>query len=284
MKHNCRAHPGWPLFSFSYPVFLSLLKRAAIFAALFIVASAARAQTNFFPLLNCKNRIYTNATIESVTPATATIFWDGGGERIPLTNLPPEILTRYHYDPQAAQEYLDAQAAKKADLQDRTDREFADLVRAQSTLGPAQKIRIVKIISDFRFQIEADGKVTDAWIHHLPPETLASFRELDQTKIDAARLEAQITQDHNAAAQTVPNTGAFTTRAQKAAARAQKNAGSSARTATTADTAALAKVKSHLKELESRATFMACPTDYVISGGVRLWEYRATAAAGLTSE
>lgn len=34
------------------------------------------ADTNVFPVLNCKNRAYTNATIESVTPATVTIFWD----------------------------------------------------------------------------------------------------------------------------------------------------------------------------------------------------------------
>lgn len=93
------------------------MKLPAIFALL--ICQLATAQTNFFPLLCCSNRTYTNATIETVTPATVTIFWDGGGERIPITNLPSELLGRYHYDPQAAQEYLDVQAAKKAARQER---------------------------------------------------------------------------------------------------------------------------------------------------------------------
>jgi hypothetical protein len=260
MKHNRAALP------------------AAILAALLGFAPAAWTQTNFFPLLNCKNRTYTNATIEAATPATVTIFWDGGGERIPITDLPPELLTRYHYDAQAAQEYLDAQAAKKAALKERADQESAAIARAQSTLGPAQKIRIVKMISDIHLQIEAEGKVTDAYIHNLPPALLASFRELNQARVEAARLEAQTAQNQHAATPPGTNTaGVSNARAQKAAARAQKAAAAAAD-----DTAALARVKSRLKELEPRATLIACPTDYIISGNTRQWEYQATATAGLT--
>ncbi len=62
--------------------------------ALFICHLAA-AQTNFFPLLCCSNAAYTNATISSVTPATVTVSWSGGGvERIPISNLPPELQAR----------------------------------------------------------------------------------------------------------------------------------------------------------------------------------------------
>ena len=73
------------------------MKRTAIFGLL--ICQLAAGQTNFFPLLCCGNRTYTNATIETVTPANITIFWDGGGERIPITNLPAELQTRYHYNP-----------------------------------------------------------------------------------------------------------------------------------------------------------------------------------------
>jgi hypothetical protein len=158
------------------------------------------------------------------------------------------------------------------------------MARAQGTLGPAQKIRIVKIISEIYLQIEAEGKVTNAYIPNLPPGILASFRELTQTKVDSARLQAQVAQDQYAANQSVPNTaaGAAYSRAQKAAARAQKNTASAARAAAADAAAALAKVNSHLKELESRTTFIACPTDFINSEGTRQWKYEAAATAGLT--
>jgi len=194
VKANRPANLGSPLFKFSYRVFSSLFKRAAkpatVLGVLLLLVSTAYAQTNFFPLLNCKNRAYTNATIESFTPATVTIFWDGGGERIPITNLPPELLTRYHYDAQAAQAYLDEQAAKKAALQERADQAFAAIARAKGNLGPAQQIHIVKIYSEIHLQIEAGGKVSDAYIHNLPPDFFTSLSELNQTKNDAASLEA----------------------------------------------------------------------------------------------
>ncbi len=259
------------------------VKTAAMLAAVLMFAPRAGAQSNFFPLLNCRNRAYTNATIDSVTPASATILWDGGGERIPITNLPPELLNRYHYDPQAAHDYLDAEAAKKAALKESADEESAALALAQGTLGPAQKIRIIKIISDFHLQIEAEGKVSEASIRKLPAEVLASFRELTQAKVDAARLEAQIKQDHQSAApQPAPNMG--NSRARRAAAQAQKNAAHAQKSTTDADTAALVKVNSRLKELESRTSILACPSDFVTSGGTRLWQFQAPATASVTAK
>jgi hypothetical protein len=285
MNHR-RARPASPPFKFSDVSFPHLLcrtaKAAATLAALLVFAPTAFTQTNFFPVLECKNRIYTNATIDTVSPATVTIFWDGGGERIPITNLPPELLARYHYDPQAAQKYLDAQGAKKAAQQERANQEHAAIVRAQNTLGPAQTIRIVNAFSDYHLQIEADGKVTSAYIHNLPLAILAAFREMNQTKAEAASLEAQIPPDQKVPAQPVPST-ATGTRAQRAAARAQRNAATAR--ATDADaTAALAKVKAHLKELESRTTITACPTDYITGEGARQWEYQGMSTAGLTSK
>ena len=286
MKRHRRAQAGSPRCKVSYAEFRRLVcraaKPAAILAGLLIFAPDACPQTNFFPLLECKNRIYTNATIESATPATVTIFWDGGGERIPITNLPPELLTRYHYDPQAAREYLDAEAAKKAALQESADQALAAIALAKSTLGPAQKIRVVKVISNVRLQIEAEGKVTGAYVHNLPPEILAAFRELNQTKAEAEWLEAQIAQDQYAAKHPVSNPAAGSARAKKAAASAQKNAASAARKSAADAAAALVKVKARLKELESRATFMACPTDFITSGGARQWEYQPAAASGIT--
>src|SRR5579862_4171219 len=98
-----------------------------VIIVLLFLARAGFGQTNFFPVLVCSNATYTNATIESITPATVTVWWSGGGERISITNLPLELQTRYHYSPEAAQKYLDAQAAKKAAQQERESK-FAEAI------------------------------------------------------------------------------------------------------------------------------------------------------------
>jgi hypothetical protein len=115
------------------------MKPTAIFVLLF--CQVATAQTNFFPFLCCSNRTYTNATIETVTPATVTVFWDGGGERVPITNLPLELQIRYHYNPQDAQKYLDLQAAKKASQKERDNRE-ADAAKLRAQAVQIQRARI----------------------------------------------------------------------------------------------------------------------------------------------
>jgi len=280
-----------PIFGFSFglssQLFGKAVWRTAVVAFLLVVlVSASHADTNVFPVLNCKNRAYANATIESVTPATVTIFWDGGGERISITNLPPEILSRYHYDPQAAQAYLDQQDAKKAAARERAEEELAAMGRALGNLGPAQKIRIVKILSEIHFQIEAEGKVSDAYIHKLPADFFTSLSELNQSKVEAARLETQITQDQSATAQPAPKNapGVRYSAAQRAAANAQKNNANAANAAATQAKAELAKVKSRVKELETKTAISAKPTDFINGAGVRQWEYQSTAADGLTSK
>ena len=277
-----------PTFGFSIGVFSQLsrraVRRAAIVAFLTLV-SVSYGDTNVFAVLNCKNRAYTNATIESVTPATVTIFWDGGGERIPITNLPPEILSRYHYDPQAAQVYLDQQDAKKAATRERAEEELAAMGRALGNLGPAQKIRIVKILSEIHLQIEAEGKVSDAYIHKLPADFFTSLGELNQAKAEAARLEAQVAQNPNPAKPPPnPAPGVRYSAAQRAAANAQKNNANAANAAATQAKAELAKVKARVKELETKTAISAKPTDFINGAGVRQWEYQSTAADGLTSK
>src|SRR5665213_1797003 len=70
-----------------------LMKLTFIFVLL--SCQLATAQINFFPLLQCKDRTYTNATIEKITPATVTVLWDGNGVTVPITDLPDDLQTRY---------------------------------------------------------------------------------------------------------------------------------------------------------------------------------------------
>jgi outer membrane murein-binding lipoprotein Lpp len=170
------------------------MKRIVIFAV--FICELANAQTNFFPLLCCSNRTYTNATIISLTPATALIDFDSGGERISITNLPSELQIRYHYDSVKAKKYLEAQEAKKAAQQERANQEVAAFAAAQNTLSPAQKICVTKIIDMF-FNVEiveANGQSSEAYIPKLPSEVITFIGDFNQAQADAASLEQQVRQ------------------------------------------------------------------------------------------
>jgi hypothetical protein len=240
--------------------------KMAIALALLSGAQASFSQTNFFPVLVCSNATYTNATIESVTPATVTVWWSGGGERISITNLPVELQKCYHYSPEEAQKYLDAQAAKKAAQQERNHKYAEALAEAKRTLGPAQTIRVVNVMNDWHVQIMADGKLAEAYIHKLPPEVLTFVQDYIQTKADAE------------ASQNV-NTNATYTRQVNSGTRPGHPVTETVDTHKHTDEAAAAMLtRRHLAELErhavARTTIIARPSAFILSGGIRQWEYQ----------
>ncbi len=230
-----------------------------------LICPWAAAQTNFFPVLRCYDRTYTNATIVGVTPATALIDWDGGGESIPITNLPPELQSRYHYNPQEAQKYLDLQAAQKAARQQRDNREAAAL----NTPGPAEKIRIVKpLLFPNSLQIEAKGVLSEACIPNLPPEVLTFISDLDQAQAGAASLK-QRAQQARAAANSVKGIRKAKPRYAELNANARELEHDSA--------AADALLRKLQDEARDRTTIMARPIGD-INAHIRQWQFQAMAA------
>jgi hypothetical protein len=58
-------------------------------------------------------RSITNTTLKRMNAVFAIADYDGGGERIAFTNLPPEIQKQFGFDPAKAQEELDLARKKK---------------------------------------------------------------------------------------------------------------------------------------------------------------------------
>src|ERR1700691_6008578 len=78
------------------------------------VALFADDSVDKYPVLKMQNgEIFTNAEVSGVTAAYATVFYDGGGKKIALTNFPVELERKYHYDPARAQAEIDLIAQKK---------------------------------------------------------------------------------------------------------------------------------------------------------------------------
>jgi hypothetical protein len=237
---------------------------AAAAVGMFVV-QLARAQTNFFPVLVCSNCFYTNATIESVTPATVTVWWAGGGERVSMTNLPVELQRRFNYSPEAAEEYLCGEAAKRADRQRQSAREEAAIAAAKRKLGPPQKIRIIEVISGDLVRIEYGGRLATAYVHNLPVEVVAFVDDMQATRARIAALTADVNQG-----------GAF---------KGGWTDFGTDRAALGASSTALAAARRHLRELqmglEGRISVLACPSEYFPRVNARQWEFQAMATPGI---
>ena len=105
--------------------------RVAVLLFVSALAASFAGETNTLPTVIIVDGItYSNVTWRTVTPATASITHRTGAASIPLWKLPPELQTRFGYDPQKAREYLvaqrNAEIARQAALQN---------IRAQADLG-----------------------------------------------------------------------------------------------------------------------------------------------------
>jgi hypothetical protein len=120
--------------------------------------SRAADDTNTFPVLECKYQSFTNARISSVTAAYAIILYDGGGKKVPLSDLPPALQERYGYDPAKADQFLAAEKQKKV----AAAQAYAQQMTMESPAqGERQKVRVLKVLDTYigatRCQIEARG-------------------------------------------------------------------------------------------------------------------------------
>jgi hypothetical protein len=227
--------------------------------------AAQNIQTNFFPLLVCSNRIYTNATIDAVTPTTATISWGSSGERIPFSNLPPELQDRY-YNPQELEKMLAKQSVDNA---------------AKNARGPAQKIRVTRFLSGDNVQIETtNGDLFWAVVHTLPKEIKDFLIEYQQTKarIDGAKsqLQADLERANRGYGSYMTGGGKMAVwnnanvndaRADQAAAKARADN----------ETMLLNKLVPCLNELQQRfssgnTVIIAYPTAFFVNKTTRFWE------------
>jgi hypothetical protein len=77
-----------------------------------LVTISAPAQTTL-PTFTAGGRSYSNARVISSNAVEITIMHDGGGGKIALTNLPPELQKMFPYDPEKAAAHLGQQKEKQ---------------------------------------------------------------------------------------------------------------------------------------------------------------------------
>jgi hypothetical protein len=249
---------------------ISLLAVAVVLFAPWVFA----ADTNMIPSLTIAGQTYTNVEIGAVTGSRVTIFYDGGGKRVAISNLPPYLQQRLNYDPESARLQDAADAERKAAFKGRTDKEAE--ANAQQALGPAQKIRLVKILPDTYVQIEVDGVLSEAYIHNLPPEILTLLRDFQNAEADVTNLQSQL-----ALAKPSPVQGGNRGHLSRQAARNQASASaanasyrSHLQTSLSSATARLNALKS---KFSARSIITARPLSFFLYPRARQWEYQGPA-------
>jgi hypothetical protein len=253
--------------------FVSIVSPLAI-AAVFYAPSVLAEDTNIIPTLTVAGETFTNVEIGTVTGSRVTIFYDGGGKRVAISNLPTYLQKRLNFDPEAARAQDEAEAERKAAAKERADKEAEALAKAQMALGPAQKIRLVKTLPNSYVQIEAEGATSEAYIHNLPPEILALLRDYQNAEAEVTNLEAQLAQAPGAPA---GNHGRMSRQAaqQQAATTAANN--SYRANIQSALTSAKARLNTLKTQLGTRAIITARPRAFFLYPHARVWEYQSAA-------
>jgi hypothetical protein len=240
----------------------NILTAFAVFTVLHAPLAFA-ADTNIIPSLTISGKTYTNVEIGTVTASHVTIFYEGGGMRVAISNLPPDLQRRFNYDPAEAARQDAVEAQKRAAIKKQQDQMSIAIAKAQSTLGPAQKIRIIKLITESQLQIVlTNGQPAEAYIHNLPYEVITFVRDLNQTE---AAVEADKYVQYHDVARSGGNS--YYTRQDNKIANQR-----------------------HLADLEGPGgshakvctTVIACPSAYLTRPGVRQWEYQGMATADFT--
>jgi hypothetical protein len=214
-----------------------------------------------------------------VAGSRVTIFFDGGGERVAISNLPPYLQKRLNYDAELARTQDAAEAERIASAKERADKEAT----AQLAQGPAQKIRLVKILPDTYVQIEAEGALSEAYIHNLPPEILTLLREFQSAEANVTNLQNQL-----ALAKPPPTQPNNRGRLSRQAAQNQASAPAANTSYRSSLETSLASAKKQFDALKSqlsaRDVIMARPRAFFLYPHARQWEYESGAVPAVAKK
>jgi hypothetical protein len=239
-----------------------------------VVSRPAAAQTSdTYPILRTLDgHAYTNAEVSSATASYLIVLYDGGGSKIPLTNLPPELQRKYHFDPVAAAAAETAEEEKQAKARARLAEAQQAQQRLESWTGITLKARIVKSLPGGQYQIVDNPPTGLAWIPSRLPQHVVTIQKLPY---EIASFVAKIT----GLREQVAPIGSMSANSPAGRGRgAQEAAGSAILGAQNA-----AIVRTQLQEMlpleENMTTILVAPTRMQF-GGVPTWRYMGRPVPG----
>jgi hypothetical protein len=255
-----------------------------ILCIFYVLMVQAYAQTNF-DVLVCANASYTNATIVRATPAYVVVDFDGGIAKVCLTNLPPLLQEKYHYDPAAAAKALaDETARLKAARSQVAAQQLAQQKYLASLVGTNETVKVSDIFEANAFggtlcQM-TEGKVLIAGLKEDLIDFLVRKKQLTQAiadfsdKIDRDQINADNAEANAPTSVMASGSEAFVDAAM-ASANAQANTANNMESYVQREQIALGRMQDELAQMQSKEDAMTTITAYPTGqsyGGNPIWQ------------
>jgi hypothetical protein len=252
----------------NWPNHTSIKVMKTTFLLLLTCVVAFAADTNTIPFLTIGAQTFTNVEIGTVTASRVTLYYNGGGQQVAISNLPTYLQKRFNYEPEIAKVNDAIEARKKLESQQRHQdqtralaaerarqqsaiqqhlREQAHIIEEQrAALGPAETLQIMgagetQDGGTYITYVGSNGNAKSAYIKNFPLFVITFIGSLESARADVECDEKD-------------RSNYYTSQGSKDA------------------------NKRKYENLKNRA--MTCtmitarPTDYYIRSGVRYWVYQ----------
>jgi hypothetical protein len=128
-------------------------KALILFLSVLAFESPAQADGVKMDSLTVNGTIYTNCTVRQLNPAQVAISMESGGAMVAISNLPPDLQSRFNFNPTNAAAFLE-EASRKNSLARANEAEQAKkLAEEQASQLPPMLVFIHKQISELRTQM-----------------------------------------------------------------------------------------------------------------------------------
>jgi hypothetical protein len=251
---------------------------------------AFAADTNTIPFLTIGGQTFTNVEIGTVTASHVTVFYNGGGQQVAISNLPAYLQKRFNYDPAKAAAVEQAEAEKKAAARASIESQQAEFIRAQAPIGEPVRVRILQILlAPNQYKVSANGVEQTVTITPIPKDVIDFINRINVTReqLDALKAEQQSQRQYAAKQRALANATEHwndddTVNPNYSARQLEANL---AEVRSREQLAQISELTSELAKMSQeelmKTTILARPTGWAPSS-VRLWKFVGMpAAAGL---
>ncbi|MGA2748795.1 MAG: hypothetical protein ABSG59_08465 [Verrucomicrobiota bacterium] len=247
-----------------------------IWIVVLATAAACSADTvDSFPVLTTLDgQSYTNAEITRVTVSYAIVLFDGGGKKIPLSQLPVELQKKYHFDPAAAAAAEQAEIDKRLAEQRQAQAQLAEFFRSQGPTGDAVKVHVLKVLQPYQYQVSVAGAEQTITMNSMPQDVMDFIQRRDSLHNSITNLQSQIESQRQYAANQAAIAKSMKRRSSGYAAQnaVAKQANAEVQQQQRQLTALQAELDKLNKADAKNTTILARPTDKVPVWG-RIWLY-----------
>jgi hypothetical protein len=153
------------------------------------------------PLLEVGGIAHSNCTVKSSTPAEVIVLYDGGGAKVKMADLPPELRAKFNYDSNAAKAFIDAAQQKKQAQNVQYEAQVANALAHQVPLWYAELERISNQITALKIKRTDSGLKNQVTEKGLELQIRAAS-PADGAEISRQRTEASLKQREDIAAIT----------------------------------------------------------------------------------